>query len=113
MDLRDGHHKPIVIFTMAKSIYCVYWRWFDANGNELPRKCVTHAWFSSYRKARIEFENQQRVLYSNYPERKFEEDHVMGWSTDDGTYELSSVKIYARPNEREYLRLVLAAADLK
>lgn len=97
---------------MAKSIYCVYWRWFDENGNELPRRCVTHAWYSSYRKARIEFEEQQRVLYGNYPERRLENDSPkMGWSNDDGTYELSAVKIYAKNGEQSYLRLVFAATN--
>ena len=107
--------KPISKFTiMKKTIYCVCWRWFDENGNEiLPRKCCTHSWFTSYRKARINFEEQQRVLYGNYPERRLECDSPKdGWSPDDGTYELSAVKIYAIPSEKSHLRLVLAATDM-
>lgn len=98
---------------MAKSIYCVYWRWFDANGNELPRRCVTHAWFSSYRKARMEYKKQMQILYGNYPERQVVNDAPKsGWSNDDGTYELEAVKICARTSELDHLRLVLAATNL-
>lgn len=98
---------------MIKSIYCIYWRWFDANGNELERRCSTHAWFSSYRKARAEYEKQKLVLYGNYPDRRLENDSPkMGWSNDDGTYELEAVKIYAHIGEQDHVRLVLAATNL-
>ena len=97
---------------MTKSIYCVYWRWFDQNGNELPRKCVTHHWHTSYRRARKDFDEQMNILYSNYSDRYLEpEAPNMDWSKDDGTYELTVVKIFAHKGEREHLRLVLAAAN--
>lgn len=72
---------------MNKSIYAVYWRWYDGQGKEiLPRTCVTHSWHSSYRKAKAAFDKQKEILYGNYPERKVEHDPVRhGWSTDDGT----------------------------
>ena len=96
-----------------KTIYCVYWRWFDESGHELPRRCVTHAWFSFYRKATSEFEKQRGILYGNYSDRHLEPDTPnMDWSNDDGTYELSAIKIYAHEGEKSYLRLVLAATNL-
>ena len=99
---------------MDKHAYCVYWRWFDEEGNELERRCVTHSWFTSYRKAQKEFDKQKEVLYGNYPDRHVESDGIrLGWSLDDGTYELSAVKIFARNGEQAYLRLVLACTPLK
>ena len=99
---------------MNKSIYCVYWRWFDENGNELPRKCVTHGWYQSYRKAKTEFDKQAMNLYANYPERTVRSASPrIGWSVDDGSYELEAVRIYAHTNEESHIRLVLAATDLK
>lgn len=98
---------------MNKSIYCVKWAWFDENGERLPSRCVTHAWFTSSRKALKEFESQRKILYSNYSDRKIEgESPNMDWSPEDGTYELQVVRIHAHQNERSYIRLVLAATNL-
>lgn len=98
---------------MAKSIYCVYWRWFDENNKELERRCVTHSWYLSFRKAKEEFEKQRHNLYSNYPDRREENSTPnIGWSKDDGTYELCAVNIHAKKEEQSHIRLVLASANL-
>lgn len=98
---------------MTKSIYCVYWRWFDKDGKELPRKCVTHSWYKSYRKAKKEFDKQSKMLFANYPGRKTETiPPMLGWSVDDGTYEIQAVKIHAKIGDQEYIRLILAATNI-
>jgi len=98
---------------MTKSIFCVKWRWFDEHSKELPSCCVTHSWYTSYRKAHAAYEKALETLYSNYPERRVESTQPeIGFSTSDGTYELEASKVYAKPEDKSYLRVVLAAADI-
>lgn len=102
-------------FTMAKSIYCVKHEWFDEDGNKLESRCVTHAWFSSYTKAVDEYESRLTNLYDRvYPNRRVERiSPATGFSTVDGTYELSAAKVYAKPEEKSCIRVALCAVDLQ
>lgn len=98
---------------MSKTIFCVRHEWYDENGFRLESRCVTHTWHTCYRKAAIEYAKRLEILYANYPERRVERDQVSpGFSVNDGSYELSASRVYAKADERSCIRVALAAVDV-
>ncbi len=98
---------------MNKSIYCIKWSWYDENDKVIPNTINTHSWFTSFPRAQKEFNRSINILYGDSPDRLVKNDQCRtGFCPSDGTYELQARKIHAHQDQKKYLRIILAAADL-